>query len=747
MRCAIIFGLMGIISLRLFSQDAPVKLTRGELLPDKLKAAAPTLAARYAETLAKAEAGDAAAQQHLSRLLQWGEGAPVDLLKAFEWAKKSATANHALGQYRLGIMYRFGTGVDPDEEKSNEYFKRAAAGLPALVAADQAAARRALAHLHYRGWGGMKMDKAAALREFQRGADAGDVLSLNEVADQYWDGRGVRRDRDRARSIYREILPRLMTLGEAGSVQAMYAAGNLWGSPRTGQRDYSESIRWFRPGAEQGFAGAQFLIGARYSKGWEGVPKDDALAMNWYRKAEAQGHSGAINNIGYMHSTGRSGDGRQDYAKALAFYRRAAERGNAVSQNNVALRLKDEGETDEEKAALLKERFDWHRRSAENDYHRGQFNLAQMYDAGEGVEPDLAQAAKWYRRAAANDSLEAQAILSEMCRTGRGVPQDLKLARHWLARMTEFNRDEENQFVSRERSVVKAVVGKHGELTALLNDGWPARLGEAEVPPEDAPPAEQFLQAARLAVGLGQEVDDTAALQWAQRAADGGLPAAQFVLAVRYEQGRGRSLDDKKAFQLYKLAADQGHAAAANQFGAKLAKGESVASAASNAASARKYFTRAAEGGHADGMFNLAMQLAVGTGGPADDAAAVKWLQRAATLGQPDALNELGARHLAGQGVKKDAAQAARLFRIAAWQGHAVAQYNYGGLCQSGTGVDADLVEAFVWWVLAAQSGHERSADKLDKLFGKLTLTQQSRGRKEVANWVPQLFVQHGELK
>lgn len=737
-------GLMGFLSLRLLSQEAPVNLTRGELLPGQLKAAAPKLAARYAETLAKAEAGDAASQHQVSRLLQWGEGTPVDLPKAFEWAKKSAAANHALGQYRLGLMYRYGVGVDPDEKKSNEYLKRAATGLPALAKAGHPPARRALAHLHYRGWGGLKMDKAAALREFQRGAEAGDALALNEVADQYWDGRGVRRDRDHARKLYREVLPRLMTLGEQGSVQAMYAAGNLWGSHRTGRRDYVESIRWYRPAAEHGYAAAQFLMGSRYSKGGEGVPIDDATAMDWYRKAAAQGHSGAINNIGFMHSQDRAGEGGKDYEKALAHYRRAAERGNAVSQNNVALRLANEGETDEDKAALLKERFEWHRRSAENDYHRGQYNLARMYDAGEGVDPDLAQAVNWYRRAAANDSMEAQAILSEMCRTGRGVPQDLDQARRWLARMTEFNRDEENQFVARERLNAKATVQKHRALTALLDEGWPARLGGGEEPPEDAPPAQQFLQAARLAVGLGQEVDELAALQWAQRAADGGLPAAQFVLAVRHEQGRGRSLDDKKALNLYQLAAGQGHAAAANQLAVKLASGES---AARDAAAARKYFMRAAEGGHAGGMFNLAVQLAAGTGGPADDASAVRWLQRAAALGQPDALNELAARHLAGQGVNRDEAKAARLFRLAAWQGHATAQYNYGALCQAGQGVDADPVEAFVWWALAAQSGHEPAADQLDGLNRGLTPAQLTRGRLRVKNWVPQLFVQRGELK
>ena len=105
MRFAYIFGLSGFLSATLFSQDPPVPAdapTRGAALPDKLKAAAPKLAARYTAELIQAEAGDALAQHEVSELLEWGQGVPVNLSRAFEWAKKSAAAGHALGRFRLG---------------------------------------------------------------------------------------------------------------------------------------------------------------------------------------------------------------------------------------------------------------------------------------------------------------------------------------------------------------------------------------------------------------------------------------------------------------------------------------------------------------------------------------------------------------------------------------------------------------------------------------------------------------------
>ncbi|MDC0143125.1 sel1 repeat family protein [Verrucomicrobia bacterium] len=747
MRFAYIFGLSGFLSSTLFSQVPPVPgdaPTRGAALPDKLKAAAPKLAARYAAELTKAKAGDALAQHEVSQLLVWGQGVPVNLPRAFEWAKKSAAAGHALGRFRVGLMYRFGTGVEPDEKKSNEYLKQAAPGLPALVKAGNVTATRALGLLHYRGWGGLEMDKAAALKIFEQAAKAGDPFSMSKMADQYWAGLGARRDRDRARKLYRETLPIFMTLGEQGSVQAMFWAGNIWASQRHGRRDYVEAIRWQRPIAEQGFAEAEFMLGARYSKG-QGVEKNDVLAMEWYRKAASQGNSGAINNIGWMLNYGRAGEGAANSDKSIEHYRRAAERGNAVSQNNVGLRLKNEGDTEEEKAAILKERFQWHRRAAENDNPRGQFELAGMYDAGQGIEPNLALAVKWYRRAAENDNAEAQLALSKIYQGGRGVPQDHRLALYWLARLTEFNRDEDNQSFARDREAAKSALDIHGQLSARLNDGWPVRIGKSKgvgAPPEDAPPASLFQHAARLIFGIGIEKNEPEALRWVLRAADRGLANAQYVLAIRYEQGRGMPLDDKKSFEFYKKAADQGHAAAANQLGVKLLLGES---AKRDAVMARKYFIRAAEGGHADGMFNFAVQLATGKGGPVDEALAVKWYQRAAQLGQPQALNEMGVRLLTGQGLPKNTETAARSFRLAAWQGHTDAQFNFAGLCRAGQGVDVDEVEAFVWLCQAALSGHEVAAVQLSALSPKLTVAQRQAAISKANTWLPQLHVQRGD--
>ena len=51
--------------------------------------------------------------------------------------------------------------------------------------------------------------------------------------------------------------------------------------------------------AEQGNADAQFRIGRVYSSGGN-VPQDYAKAVQWFRIAADQGHSGAQFHLGFM---------------------------------------------------------------------------------------------------------------------------------------------------------------------------------------------------------------------------------------------------------------------------------------------------------------------------------------------------------------------------------------------------------------------------------------------------------------
>jgi TPR repeat protein len=55
-----------------------------------------------------------------------------------------------------------------------------------------------------------------------------------------------------------------------------------------------------------------------------------------------------------------------------------------------------------------------------------------MYEKGNGVEPDYAQAFEWYRKAAEQGFAQGQLNLALMYQKGRGAPQDNAAAFFWF---------------------------------------------------------------------------------------------------------------------------------------------------------------------------------------------------------------------------------------------------------------------------------------------------------------------------
>jgi len=76
----------------------------------------------------------------------------------------------------------------------------------------------------------------------------------------------------------------------------MYAQGIFF------LKDDGEAVKWMRKSADQGFAAAEFGLGAIYAHG-KGVPKSESDAAEWYRKAADQDDTPAMNNLAYLLAT------------------------------------------------------------------------------------------------------------------------------------------------------------------------------------------------------------------------------------------------------------------------------------------------------------------------------------------------------------------------------------------------------------------------------------------------------------
>jgi TPR repeat protein len=124
-------------------------------------------------------------------------------------------------------------------------------------------------------------------------------------------------------------------------------------------------------------------------------------------------------------------DVAQNYAKAAALFRKAAEAGNADAEFNLAL-LYQNGQGVEQDS---NEAFSWARKSADQNNAAGETLLGTMYESGEGVSHDEAAAADLYNKAAYQGYAWAESLLANMYMSGRGnLEQDYVLAYKWFSR-------------------------------------------------------------------------------------------------------------------------------------------------------------------------------------------------------------------------------------------------------------------------------------------------------------------------
>ena len=79
----------------------------------------------------------------------------------------------------------------------------------------------------------------------------------------------------------------------------------------------------------------------------------------------------------------------------------------------------------------------WYRRAAEQGDAEGQLNLGYMYENGMVVSQDYAEAVRWYRRAAEQGDVWGQNNLGSMYAGGEGVTKDYAEAARWFKKAAE----------------------------------------------------------------------------------------------------------------------------------------------------------------------------------------------------------------------------------------------------------------------------------------------------------------------
>jgi TPR repeat protein len=102
------------------------------------------------------------------------------------------------------------------------------------------------------------------------------------------------------------------------------------------------------------------------------------------------------------------------------------------------------------------EAVNWYRGAAEKGFPPAQSNLGVDYENGRGVPQDYAEAANWYRKAAEQGLPLAQNNLGSLYARGLGVPKDYVRAWMWFSLSAAQYKGAENNLALVARQMTTA---------------------------------------------------------------------------------------------------------------------------------------------------------------------------------------------------------------------------------------------------------------------------------------------------
>ena len=174
-----------------------------------------------------------------------------------------------------------------------------------------------------------------------------------------------------------------------------------------------------------------------------------------------------------------------------------------------------------------------------------------------------------------------------------------------------------------------------------------------------------------------------------EQGAIAGDPDAQFLLGRHYDRRYSN-----EATRWYQLAAEQGY-----HVGSGVPQDDSQSVA---------WLNKAADLGHTEAQYAMAVRYFNGTGVPQDYLHARYWCMKAAENGVDEARLLMARFYLEALGVERDEAEGVAWVAEAAVQKGKTArqaQAMLGSLFQRGVGVERDLKMAYVWYSVAAANG------------------------------------------
>jgi uncharacterized protein len=327
-------------------------------------------------------------------------GVKRDRAKAIELFEKAAALKYGRAETDLGIALFQGDGIPVDYRRSADWLRQGSHDGDAL-------AEDFLGQIAEKGLIG-EVDTNEAYTHYLAAAVRGSFWGVRNMARLASRGLGADPKPESSTSWFLRVsqVSDPDMLGQWGELRSEGAAidevlSDLADAYRKGtgvpkdeqkaDQSLQRAIALESSAAALGWPRAQFYLGARYASG-EGVRQDYSKAMYWYRKAAEQDNNDAETRIGQLYRDGRSV--KQDYTEAMVWLQKGADHGNVHAQYSIGyMYLNGNGVPKDYSFALM-----WFKKSADQGYDLACYWIGRLLANGQGAPVDYAKAIGWRRR-------------------------------------------------------------------------------------------------------------------------------------------------------------------------------------------------------------------------------------------------------------------------------------------------------------------------------------------------------------
>ena len=160
----------------------------------------------------------------------------------------------------------------------------------------------------------------------------------------------------------------------------------------TGKPRYEEAYKYFKIAASYNHAGALYMIGNMYYKGYLGnqTEEDLQIAYDYLIKARDLGNIAALNVLGVFYLNGLY-PVKKDQEEAIKYFNKACDHNYAYALNNLGKIYETKGDTDMA--------FSYYYRSANLGESWACNKVGECYKNGEYTNKDIAKAIEYYKKA------------------------------------------------------------------------------------------------------------------------------------------------------------------------------------------------------------------------------------------------------------------------------------------------------------------------------------------------------------